>query len=116
MPKIADLPEFDMADYLDNDEAVAQYLSVVLAEGDAGELADALGHIAKARGMAQIAKDSGLGREALYKALRPGALTVFLERLHISQRTRRCAPIILETGVPLPALAFYRAQLALAGH
>lgn len=40
MPKIADLPEFDMADYLDNDEAVAQYLSVVLAEG---ELADALG-------------------------------------------------------------------------
>ena len=52
---------------------LAQYLSVVLAEGDAGELADALGHIAKARGMAQIAKDSGLGREALYKALRPGA-------------------------------------------
>jgi probable addiction module antidote protein len=49
MTKIADLPEFDMADYLDNDEAVAQYLRVVLAEGDAGELADALGHIAKAR-------------------------------------------------------------------
>ena len=73
MTRTADLPEFDMADYLDNDEAVAQYLSVVLAEGDAGELADALGHIAKARGMAQIAKDSGLGREALYKALRPGA-------------------------------------------
>jgi probable addiction module antidote protein len=73
MTKIADLPDFDMADYLTDDEAVAQYLSVVLAEGDAGELADALGHIAKARGMAQIAKDSGLGREALYKALRPGA-------------------------------------------
>ena len=49
MAKIADLPEFDMADYLDNDEAVAQYLSVVLAEGDSGELADALRHIAKAR-------------------------------------------------------------------
>jgi probable addiction module antidote protein len=73
MTKIADLPDFDMADYLTDDEAVAQYLSVVLAEGDAGELADSLGHIAKARGMAQIAKDSGLGREALYKALRPGA-------------------------------------------
>lgn len=51
MTKNADLPAFDMADYLDNDEAVAQYLSVVMAEGDSGELADALRHIAKARGM-----------------------------------------------------------------
>lgn len=48
MAKIADLPEFDMADYLDNDEAVAQYLNLVLAEGDA----DALGHIAKGGGPA----------------------------------------------------------------
>ena len=59
MTKIADLPEFDMADYLDNDEAVAQYLSVVLAEGDAGELADALGHIAKARGVRLVAVPKG---------------------------------------------------------
>ena len=59
MPKIADLPEFDMADYLDNDEAVAQYLSVVLAEGDAGELADALGHIAQARGVRLMAIPKG---------------------------------------------------------
>ena len=72
MTKIADLPEFDMADYLDNDEAVAQYLSVVLAEGDAGELADALGHIAKARGMAQIGRASGRGRVELYEAAGPG--------------------------------------------
>jgi probable addiction module antidote protein len=73
MTRIENLPEFDMADYLGDSESVAQYLSVVLAEGDASELADALGHIAKARGMAQIAKDSGIGREALYKALKPGA-------------------------------------------
>lgn len=46
---------------------------MVLAEGDAGELADVLGHIAQARGMVQIAKDSGLGREAFDKPLRPGA-------------------------------------------
>jgi probable addiction module antidote protein len=59
MTRIADLPEFDMADYLDNDEAVAQYLSVVLAEGDAGELADALGHIAKARGVRLVAVPKG---------------------------------------------------------
>lgn len=59
MTRIADLPEFDMADYLDNDEAVAQYLRVVLAEGDAGELADALGHIAKARGVRLVGVPKG---------------------------------------------------------
>ena len=59
MTRIADLSEFDMADYLDNDEAVAHYLSVVLAEGDAGELADALGHIAKALGVRLVAVPKG---------------------------------------------------------
>ena len=63
-PKIDKLPVFNMADYLDSDEAVAEYLSQVLSDGDGddGELASALGHIAKARGMAQIAKDAGIGR------------------------------------------------------
>ncbi len=71
--KIRDLPEFDAAEYLDNEEAVAEYLSAVLEEDDPGLLAAALGDIAKARGMAEIASASGLTREALYKALRPGA-------------------------------------------
>lgn len=71
--KVSDLPEFDMADHLDSDEAVAAYLSAVLADGDSDELVRALGHIAKARGMAEIARATGLGRESLYKALRPGA-------------------------------------------
>ena len=71
--KIRDLPEFDAAEYLDNEEAVAEYLSAVLEEDDPGLLATALGDIAKARGMADIASASGLTREALYKALRPGA-------------------------------------------
>ena len=71
--KIQDVPEFDMADYLDNDAAVAEYLSQVLTDGDDSELAQALGHIAKARGMTQIAKDAGIGRESLYKALRADA-------------------------------------------
>ncbi|MBU6503961.1 MAG: putative addiction module antidote protein [Burkholderiaceae bacterium] len=71
--KIDDLPVFDMADYLDSDEAVAEYLSQVLTDGDDSELAHALGHIAKARGMTQIAKDAGIGRESLYKALRANA-------------------------------------------
>ncbi|NBA96602.1 addiction module antidote protein [Pseudomonas sp. R5(2019)] len=64
---------FDMAALLDNDEAVSEYLSQVLADGDTDELIRAVGHVAKARGMAQIAKDSGLGRASLYKAFAPGA-------------------------------------------
>lgn len=73
MVKIADLPEFDMAEFLPDDEAVAQYLTVVLEENDPSALAHALGTIARARGMASIAQSAGIGREALYKALRPGA-------------------------------------------
>ncbi|MBI6851253.1 MULTISPECIES: addiction module antidote protein [Pseudomonas] len=67
------LVPFDMASLLDSDEAITEYLSQVLAEGDTDELIRAVGHVAKARGMAQIAKDSGLGRASLYKALAPGA-------------------------------------------
>ena len=67
------LRAFDMAEHLSSDAAVSEYLSQVLDDGDADELIRALGHIAKARGMAQIARDSGLGRESLYKALAPGA-------------------------------------------
>lgn len=67
--KIADLPVFDAADYLETDEACAQYLSVVLEDGDPALLAAALGDVARARGMTQVARDSGLTREGLYKAL-----------------------------------------------
>lgn len=71
--KKAKLLPFDMAVHLEGPESIAEYLSQVLTEGDDDELLRALGHIAKARGMAQIAADAGLGRESLYKALAPGA-------------------------------------------
>ncbi|HPA48300.1 MAG TPA: putative addiction module antidote protein [bacterium] len=71
--KIADLPEFDITEHLDSEEAIAAYLSAVIEENDPSELAHALGTVARARGMSQVAKDAGLAREALYKALRPGA-------------------------------------------
>jgi len=71
--KITDLPEFDMAEHLPDEQAVAEYLTVVLEENDPAALADALGTIARARGMTDIAKSSGITREALYKALRPNA-------------------------------------------
>ncbi|WP_312513922.1 addiction module antidote protein [Stutzerimonas nitrititolerans] len=64
---------FDLADYLQNDEDIAEYLAQVLADDNTDELIRAIGHVAKARGMSQIAKDSGLGRASLYKALAPGA-------------------------------------------
>ncbi len=67
------LTPFDMAVLLDSPETIAEYLTQVLADGEPDELLRALGHIAKARGMAQIAADAGMGRESLYKALAPGA-------------------------------------------
>lgn len=69
----AGLPEFDLAEHLDSEAAISEYLNQVIAEGDMAELAHALGVAARARGMTEVAKDSGITREALYKALRPGA-------------------------------------------
>ncbi len=62
-----------MAEHLPDEQAVAEYLTVVLEENDPAALAEALGTIARARGMTDIAKSSGITREALYKALRPNA-------------------------------------------
>lgn len=73
MIKVSELPCFDMAEALKTEEDIALYLNLVIEENDASELAHALGVIAKARGMTQIAKDAGIGREALYKALRADA-------------------------------------------
>ena len=70
---VSDLPVFDITQYIKTDADVAEYLSQVLEEGDPGELAAALGHIAKARGITDIARASGIQREALYKALRPNS-------------------------------------------
>ena len=69
--RIADLPELDFSEHLDSEQAIADYLTAILEEGDAALLAAALGDIARARGMSEIAKASGIAREALYKALRP---------------------------------------------
>jgi len=75
--KVDELPEFDAAPYLDNEEAIAAYLTDILEANDAALLASALGDIARARGMGEIAKSAGITREALYKALRPGSAPRF---------------------------------------
>lgn len=64
---------FDAARYLTDDAAIAEYMTAVLETDDADLLLLALGDVARARGMTQVAKDAGLGRESLYKALAPGA-------------------------------------------
>jgi probable addiction module antidote protein len=67
------LTRFDAARYLTDDAAVAEYMTAILETGDPDLLLLALADVARARGMAQVAKDAGLGRESLYKALAPGA-------------------------------------------
>lgn len=62
----------DLAEYLDSPRIIAAYVSQVLADGDVEEVKRAIGYVAKAKGMTQVAKDAGIGRVALYKALSPG--------------------------------------------
>lgn len=69
--KIVDLPDFDMAEELKTEEDIAIYLTLAFEENDPAELMHALKTVARARGMTEVARASGVTREALYKALRP---------------------------------------------
>jgi len=62
---------WDAAEHLETEEDMAAYLEAALEEGDASLVAAALGDIARAKGMTEIARQTGLGRESLYKALSP---------------------------------------------
>lgn len=64
---------FDASDYLENDEIIAEYLNTALEDDNPSVFLQAVADVAKARGMTKLAKDTGLGRESLYKALAPGA-------------------------------------------
>lgn len=72
MKKIETAP-FDAADYLDDEETIAEYLTAALEDPNPDLFLVAVRDVARARGMAQLARDTGLGRESLYKALAPGA-------------------------------------------
>ncbi|MBW7892159.1 MAG: putative addiction module antidote protein [Chitinophagaceae bacterium] len=69
--------KFDIADYLDSNEMIAEYLNVILEEGSDTEIVTAIGHIAKAIGMTKIAEETGMSRPSLYKALSEGAKPQF---------------------------------------
>lgn len=64
-----EITPFDLAEYLDSEEAIQIYLTQVLADGDNAEFLRALGYIARARSMSELAQKTGLGRESLYKTL-----------------------------------------------
>lgn len=69
--------KFDIADYVDSKEMIAEYLNTVLEEGNNADVINAIGHIAKAIGMTKIAEETGLSRPSLYKALSVGAKPQF---------------------------------------
>lgn len=71
------LTPFDAAQYLDSPEAVAAYLSDALSTGDLQQINQALGTVARSKGMSAISRASGLGRESLYKALKEGGNPTF---------------------------------------
>lgn len=67
------LAPFDASDYLDSEETIAEYLSAALENPDSDAFLVAVRDVAKARGISTVAANAGLGRESLYKALKPGA-------------------------------------------
>ena len=79
------LVAFDAARYLNDDAAIAEYMTLVLEANDSDLLLLALSDVARAKGMAQVAKDAGLGRESLYKALAPGAKPRFETILKVAR-------------------------------
>lgn len=83
MAKTTATRPWDAAEHLATDEDMAAYLEAALEENDPALFAAALGDIARAKGMAQIARDAGLGRESLYKALSPGGNPEFATVLKV---------------------------------
>ena len=76
---------WDAADYLETREDMIAYLDAALEDGDAKLIATVLGDIARAKGMTQIANETGLGRESLYKSLSAGGNPEFTTILKVTQ-------------------------------
>ena len=94
------LAPFDAASYLDSEETIAEYLTAAMEDENPDVLLSALADVAKARGMAQVARDAGLGRESLYKALAPGS----------HPRHETIAAVMRAMGVRLAVVAAARSE------
>lgn len=75
--RIMETSKFDIADYLDSNEMITEYLNAVLVDGNDSDIIVAIGNIAKAIGMTKIANETGLSRPSLYKALSDGSKPQF---------------------------------------
>lgn len=77
----AKIKEWNILDYLDNEEAIAAYIQAAAAENDPAAIVSAIGDVARARGINKMAQDMGVNRESLYKSLsgksRPGFDTIY---------------------------------------
>ena len=76
---------WDAADHLEGDEDIVAYLEAAFEDGDPALIAAALGDVARARGMTNVAADAGLGRESLYRALSPNGNPEFATVLKVMQ-------------------------------
>lgn len=99
---------FDVAEHLRSPEEMAAYLNASLeeAQGDAALVARALGNIARAKGMAQVAADAGLSRESLYKALsgeRKPSFDTILKVIHALGLRLHAQPALRDWGVITPS-------------
>ena len=79
------ITRFDVTEHLDNEEVIAEYLAAAIEDSNPNVFLAALADVAKARGMAKLAKDSGLSRESLYKTLSPGAKPRFETIMRITK-------------------------------
>lgn len=79
------ISKFDVTEHLDNEEVIAEYLAAALEDPNPDVFIAALADVAKARGITQLAKDTGLGRESLYKTLSPGSKPRFETIVKISK-------------------------------
>jgi probable addiction module antidote protein len=74
---MSEISKFDVVEMLDSPEMIAGYLNEALASGDQAFIMAAIGDVARAKGMASVAKETGLGRESLYKSLSGNARPEF---------------------------------------
>lgn len=97
---MTDLAPFDSVDYLPDEEIIAEYLTAALEDPDPDMFLVAVKNVARARGMTQLAKDAGLGRESLYKALAPRAklrYDTMLKLLHALGKKLTASPLTVST-------------------
>jgi probable addiction module antidote protein len=76
---------WDVSEHLESEEAIAAYLNAAIEDGDPALIQAALGDIAKAKGMSQIARESGMGRQSLYKSLNENGNPSFTTIINVAK-------------------------------